>query len=76
MTGFVCLHCNTTHTHKSSRCFSVQGNPDYEFSEMVLYEVMLMLEGGMKNRALVHIKNFESKICDVLFIMETKGELN
>ena len=47
--------------------------PDYEYSEMVLYEVQLFLEAGMKGEALKHIKTFESNIGDPLSVMETRG---
>ena len=49
--------------------------PDYEYSEMVLYEVQLLQEAGMKGEALKHIKSFESNISDPLSVMETRGML-
>ncbi|XP_064405279.1 N-alpha-acetyltransferase 15, NatA auxiliary subunit-like [Halichondria panicea] len=49
--------------------------PDYEYSEMILYEVQLMLEAGLKDEALKHMKTFESNICDPLSVMETRASV-
>jgi len=51
----------------------IQTKPDYEFSEMILYEVQLMMEAGRGEDALKHISQFEPHICDFLTIWETKG---
>ena len=55
------------HTHM------MQSKPDYEFNELILYEVQLMMESGRKEEALKHICQFESQICDTLTVYETKG---
>jgi len=52
-----------------------QTKPDYEFSEMILYEVQLMMEAGRGEDALKHISQFEPHICDFLTIWETKAEV-
>ena len=59
-----------THTHTLTH---TQTKPDYEFSEMILYEVQLMMEAGKGEDALKHISQFEPHICDFLTIWETKG---
>ena len=51
----------------------MQSKPDYEFNELILYEVQLMMESGRKEEALKHICQFESQICDTLTVYETKG---
>ena len=48
--------------------------PDYEFSEMVLYEAQLLLEAGRAADSLKHLQNFEQHICDPLNHWETKGK--
>ena len=53
----------------------MQSKPDYEFSELILYEVQLMLESGRKEEALKHICQFESHICDTRSVYETKGTI-
>lgn len=47
--------------------------PDYEFSEMVLYEVQLMQEAGLVHDSLKHIRSFEVDISDRLMLLETKA---
>ena len=59
-----------THTHTH-----MQSKPDYEFNELILYEVQLMMESGRKEEALKHICQFESQICDTLTVYETKGTI-
>ena len=54
----------------------MQSKPDYEFNELILYEVQLMMESGRKEEALKHICHFESQICDTLTVYETKGTYN
>ena len=49
--------------------------PDYEFSEMVLYEAQLLLEAGRAADSLKHLQNFEQHICDPLNHWETKGRV-
>ena len=50
-----------------------QVKPDYEFSEMVLYEVQLMQEAGLVHDSLKHIRSFEADISDRLMLLETKA---
>ena len=42
---------------------------------MILYEVLVMKEARDYKDALEHMDNFQSSICDVLFLNETKGEV-
>lgn len=50
-----------------------QTQPDYEFSEMVLYEVQLLMEGGMIGKAISHLEEFKEHISDDLTFTETMG---
>ena len=43
----------STHTHTHTHM--MQSKPDYEFSELILYEVQLMLESGRKEEVDVHV---------------------
>ena len=52
-----------------------QAKPDTEFSELVLYEVQVMMEGDMHEAALKHMNSFESNICDTGCVFENKGTL-
>ena len=54
---------------------SIQNKVPPEYSEVVLYEVMVMLEAGNYEEALKHISNFESDICDLLGLKEAKGRV-
>lgn len=51
----------------------LQAKPDTEFSELVLYEVQVMMEGDMHEAALKHMNSFESSICDTGCLFENKG---
>ena len=48
----------------------------YEYSEVVLYEVMVMKEARNYEVALHHMDGLQCSICDVLFLMETKGRID
>ena len=47
---------------------------DYEHSEMLLYQNEIMIDGGMYQEALEHLKEFEDQITDKMHVLETKGE--
>ena len=49
-----------------------QAKPDTEFSELVLYEVQVMMEGDMYEAALKHMNSFESNICNTGCVFENK----
>ena len=57
--------------HHTHACW--QAKPDTDFSELVLYEVQVMMEGDMYESALKHINSFESSICDTGCLFENKG---
>lgn len=48
---------------------------DYEHSELLLYQNMVMREAGNLEDALNHLNKYEEQICDKLSIMETKAKL-
>lgn len=48
---------------------------DYEHSEMLLYENMLLVEWGKYERALEHLNEYDKQIVDRLVFQETKGSL-
>lgn len=48
---------------------------DYEHSELVLYQNMVIQESGAFEEALKHLDHFHSQICDKLSIDETWGSL-
>ena len=52
---------------------SVQ-KPDYEYSEMVLYEAKLWMEYERPDDALHHISEFREHICDELAVKELLGK--
>jgi peptide alpha-N-acetyltransferase len=47
--------------------------PDYEHSEMLLYQNMVMIEAGLEKDALDHLELFEKQILDRLAVQETRG---
>ena len=49
---------------------------DYEQSELLLYMHQVMYEGGLYQRSLSHLQQFEDQICDKLSLMEARGKLN
>ena len=53
--------------------FSPQTRPDVEYSEMILYEVQLMLEAKRTEEAMKHLREYETYIADTLMSLETKG---
>ena len=59
--------------HSLSLLFNVQILPDYEFSEMILYEVQLLMESGKSSEALKHLEDYKPYISDRLAYYETKG---
>lgn len=47
---------------------------DYEHSELLLYQNMVMQEAGMNEDALEHLRTYDRQIVDRLYVQETTGE--
>lgn len=56
------------------RTNQMKGPYDYEHSELLLYQNMVLAESGQYERALQHLQKFQSQILDKLSIKETSGE--
>lgn len=56
------------------RTHQMKGPYDYEHSELLLYQNMVLAESGQYERALQHLQKFESQILDKLSVKETSGE--
>jgi hypothetical protein len=55
--------------------FSLQVKPnDYEHSELLLYQNMVLREAGSLEEALGHIREFEVQIVDKLAVTEIQGK--
>ncbi|KAH7969431.1 hypothetical protein HPB52_017996 [Rhipicephalus sanguineus] len=48
---------------------------DYEHSELLLYQNMVMREAGELDEALGHLARNEEQICDKLSVLETRANL-
>ncbi|XP_013092787.2 N-alpha-acetyltransferase 15, NatA auxiliary subunit-like [Biomphalaria glabrata] len=48
---------------------------DYEHSELLLYQNMVMQEAGMNQEAIEHLKTFDKQIVDRLYVQETTAHL-
>lgn len=48
---------------------------DYEHSELLLYQNMVMREAENYEDALNHLNKYEDQICDKLSVMEARGKL-
>ena len=48
---------------------------DYEHSELLLYQNMVMREAGNYEDALNHLNKYEDQICDKLSVMEARGKM-
>ena len=46
---------------------------DYEHSEMLLYQNMVMVEAGLEQEALQHLSNYDRQILDKLAVQEITG---
>jgi peptide alpha-N-acetyltransferase len=55
---------------------TVKSSYDYEYSELLLYQNMILADGSKFAAALAHLERHESDICDELSVLETKGEVN
>lgn len=55
--------------------FLLQETYDYRHSELLLYQNEILIESGNLERALNHLKKFESQIVDKLSVKETMGDL-
>lgn len=49
--------------------------PDYEHSEMLLYQNMVMIEAGLEQEALQHLSEYDRQILDRLAVQEAKATL-
>jgi len=47
---------------------------DYEYSELLMYQNMVLRESGNVEAALRHLEDYESAICDKISLKETKGK--
>ncbi|XP_026318043.1 N-alpha-acetyltransferase 15, NatA auxiliary subunit [Hyposmocoma kahamanoa] len=56
------------------RLNQMKGPYDYEHSELLLYQNMVLAESGQYERALQHLQKFQSQILDKLSVKETSGE--
>lgn len=56
--------------------FQKGGNFDYEHSELLLYQNMVIRESGDLKQALAHLERYQDQIVDKLTLKETLGELN
>lgn len=70
--------CMLTHGLLVSICFYCyyclfQEKPDYEYSEMIMYEAQLLKESGQLKEVLKFLDDHESHICDILAMQELKG---
>jgi len=48
---------------------------DYEHSEMLLYQNMVMADAGLEQEALQHLSSYDRQILDKLAVQEIKGTL-
>jgi peptide alpha-N-acetyltransferase len=55
--------------------FQTKSSYDYENSELLMYQNMILAESGKAAAALTHLELNESDICDELSILEMKGTL-
>lgn len=56
--------------------FQKGNNYDYEHSELLLYQNMVVQESGELQQALTHLENFQDQIVDKLTLKENLGDLN
>ena len=55
--------------------FPLQKNAyDYEHSELLLYQNMVIAESGDVSGALEHLEQYKEQICDKVTWLETKGD--
>lgn len=54
---------------------STKNSFDYEYSELLLYQNMVMREAGLLEEALQHINTYKEFICDKVNSLEIRGEL-
>ena len=48
---------------------------DYEYSELLLYQNMVLREAGTSDEALEHLNTYHENICDKVTLQELRGEL-
>lgn len=49
---------------------------DYEYSELLLYQIMILREAGMNGRALQHLEKHKSQIADKNALLEIQAEIH
>ena len=69
------MHCLLFFTGTTLLSF-FQEKPDYEYSEMIMYEAQLLKESGQLKEVLKFLDDHDSHICDILAMQELKGEIN
>lgn len=47
---------------------------DYEYSELLLYQNMVMREAGLLEEALEHVTTYKESICDRVTSLEIRGK--
>lgn len=48
---------------------------DYEYSELLLYQVMILIEAGMQQQALKHLNEHKAQVADKNALMELQAEI-
>ena len=67
-------HCNAADVCERERLWYVQVKQlDYEHSEMLLYQNMVMVEAGLEQEALQHLSDYDRQILDKLAVQEMRG---
>ena len=54
-------------------CLPQKAAYDYEHSELLLYQNMVIEESGNSLGVLQHLEKYNDQICDKLALMESKG---
>nr|XP_039262762.1 N-alpha-acetyltransferase 15, NatA auxiliary subunit-like [Styela clava] len=50
-------------------------NGDYEYSELLLYQITILIEAGMQGRALEHLNKHKAQVADKNALMELNAEI-
>eukprot|EP00092_Neocalanus_flemingeri_P004109 GFUD01004421.1.p1 GENE.GFUD01004421.1~~GFUD01004421.1.p1 ORF type:complete len:752 (-),score=167.38 GFUD01004421.1:178-2433(-) len=62
--------------HFMKKMFNKKNDYDYEHSELLLYQSMVLQESGDLSGALKHLEEYEEGIFDKIKVFELKGKLN
>jgi len=62
--------------HFMKKMFNKKNDYDYEHSELLLYQNMVIRESGDTTAALQHLEEYEEGIFDKIQVLELKGKLN